>query len=89
MSLLFNNNNENIKVYAFVGPSGTGKSYRAQMVASENNINYIPFTPNMPSPDYPSEIETIENSVNVKSTGKNLFNKENIVNLASQYANRK
>ena len=31
----------NIKVYAFVGPSGTGKSYRAQMVANENNIHYI------------------------------------------------
>ena len=31
----------NIKVYAFVGPSGTGKSYRAQMVANQNNINYI------------------------------------------------
>ena len=30
----------NIKVYAFVGPSGTGKSYRAQMVANENNIHY-------------------------------------------------
>ena len=30
-----------IKVYAFVGPSGTGKSYRAQMVASEKDINYI------------------------------------------------
>ena len=30
-----------IKVYAFVGPSGTGKSYRAQMVASEKNIEYI------------------------------------------------
>lgn len=30
-----------IKVYAFVGPSGTGKSYRAQMVAGENGINYI------------------------------------------------
>ena len=30
-----------IKVYAFVGPSGTGKSYRAQMVASERNIKYI------------------------------------------------
>ena len=29
------------KVYAFVGPSGTGKSYRAQMVANENNIQYI------------------------------------------------
>lgn len=34
-------NIDDIKVYAFVGPSGTGKSYRAQMVANENNINYI------------------------------------------------
>ena len=32
---------EKMKVYAFVGPSGTGKSYRAQMVASENGINFI------------------------------------------------
>lgn len=32
---------QEIKVYAFVGPSGTGKSYRAQMVASSNNIHYI------------------------------------------------
>ena len=31
----------NIRVCAFVGPSGTGKSYRAQMVASENDINFI------------------------------------------------
>ncbi len=31
----------NIKVYAFVGPSGTGKSYRAQMVAAEKNIHFI------------------------------------------------
>ena len=30
-----------IKVYAFVGPSGTGKSYRAQMVASEKDIKFI------------------------------------------------
>ena len=30
-----------IKVYAFVGPSGTGKSYRAQMVAGEKNIDFI------------------------------------------------
>ncbi|MBP3597198.1 MAG: Asp23/Gls24 family envelope stress response protein [Clostridia bacterium] len=30
-----------MKVFAFVGPSGTGKSYRAQMVASEKGINYI------------------------------------------------
>ena len=32
---------EKIRVYAFVGPSGTGKSYRAQMVAGENDISYI------------------------------------------------
>lgn len=36
---MFNTNT--MKVMAFVGPSGTGKSYRAQMVATENNINYI------------------------------------------------
>ena len=30
-----------IKVYAFVGPSGTGKSYRAQMVVSEKGVNFI------------------------------------------------
>ena len=29
------------KIYAFVGPSGTGKSYRAQMVAGEYDIHYI------------------------------------------------
>lgn len=34
-------NKSNIKVIGFVGPSGTGKSYRAQFVASENNIKYI------------------------------------------------
>jgi len=40
---LFNNLNstDDIKVYSFVGPSGTGKSYRAQMVAKENNVKYI------------------------------------------------
>jgi len=32
---------EKIKVYAFVGPSGTGKSYRAQMVANEKGISFI------------------------------------------------
>ena len=30
-----------MKVYAFVGPSGTGKSYRAQMVAAENDVHFI------------------------------------------------
>ena len=32
---------ERIKVYSFVGPSGTGKSYRAQMVADSRGIDYI------------------------------------------------
>ena len=32
---------KDIKVYAFVGPSGTGTSYRAQMVAGEYDIKYI------------------------------------------------
>ncbi len=30
-----------MKVYAFVGPSGTGKSHRAQMVARMKNTDYI------------------------------------------------
>ncbi len=30
-----------IKTYAFIGPSGTGKSYRAQYVAGQRNINFI------------------------------------------------
>ena len=32
---------KDIKVFAFVGPSGTGKSYRAQMVAAENDVHFI------------------------------------------------
>lgn len=35
------NDTQKIRVLAFVGPSGTGKSYRAQMVANENHISYI------------------------------------------------
>ena len=30
-----------MRVLAFVGPSGTGKSYRAQWVARENNLDCI------------------------------------------------
>lgn len=33
--------NHKVKAYAFVGPSGTGKSYRAQMVAGEQGIKFI------------------------------------------------
>ncbi len=42
-NMILNKENQikDMKVYAFVGPSGTGKSYRAQMVAGEYNIQYI------------------------------------------------
>ena len=32
---------KNMKVYALIGPSGTGKSFKAQAVAAENNIQSI------------------------------------------------
>ena len=32
---------DKMKVYAFVGASGTGKSYRAQMVAGEKDVHFI------------------------------------------------
>ena len=41
MTLLKEIFSNKIEVYAFVGPSGTGKSYRAQMVAGEKGIEYI------------------------------------------------
>ena len=42
---------------------------------STDNVNYEPFVPNMPSPDYPSEIENIEGNIEVKVEGKNKFDK--------------
>ena len=63
----------NIKVYAFVGPSGTGKSYRAQMVAGENNINYIiddgllikdnEIIAGISAKKAPTKIETVKNAL--------------------------
>ena len=41
MALLKEIFSNKIEVYAFVGPSGTGKSYRAQMIASERGISFI------------------------------------------------
>ena len=55
---------------------------KCPMITSERQPAFVPYVPNMPSPDYPSEIEVATGSVSVKSTGKNLFNEENIVNLA-------
>lgn len=41
---------------------------------SETNRNFEEFIPNSPSPDYPSDIEVIEGSVDVEVVGKNLAN---------------
>ena len=41
MALLKEIFSNKIEVYAFVGPSGTGKSYRAQMVAGEKDVHFI------------------------------------------------
>ena len=66
-----------IKVYAFVGPSGTGKSYRAQMVAGENNISYIiddgllikdnQVIAGVSAKKAPTKIETVRNALFIKN----------------------
>lgn len=62
----------NIKVYPMISTTPITQT------------EYEPYTGGQPSPspDYPQEIEVITDSISVKSTGKNLFNKENVVNLA-------
>ena len=65
--------NEKIKVYAFVGPSGTGKSYRAQMVANSKEIEYIiddgllicgnEVVAGISAKKAPTKIETVKNAL--------------------------
>ncbi len=62
-----------VKTYAFVGPSGTGKSYRAQMVAGEKNIDYIiddgllikgnEVVAGVSAKKAPTKIETVKNAL--------------------------
>lgn len=78
-------NNEDIKVYAFIGPSGTGKSYRAQMVASENNINYIiddgllinenDVIAGTSAKKAPTKIETVKKAIFVNDSDRNEMRK--------------
>lgn len=70
-----------IKVMAFVGPSGTGKSYRAQMVAGENNIDYIiddgilvngnKIVAGESAKKAPTKIETVKNALFIEENRKN------------------
>ena len=65
--------NEKIKVYAFVGPSGTGKSYRAQMVANSKGVEYIiddgllicgnEVVAGVSAKKAPTKIETVKNAL--------------------------
>ena len=80
MSLLDNINEkinekiqDKIKVYAFVGPSGTGKSYRAQMVANSKGVDYIiddgllicgnEVVAGISAKKAPTKIETVKNAL--------------------------
>lgn len=79
------NNIEEIKVYAFIGPSGTGKSYRAQMVASENHISYIiddgllingnDVVAGTSAKKAPTKIETVKKAIFVNEKDKNEMRK--------------
>ena len=72
--------NEKIKVYAFVGPSGTGKSYRAQMVANSKEIEYIiddgllicgnEVVAGISAKKAPTKIETVRNALFQDETKK-------------------
>lgn len=78
-------NSEDIKVYAFIGPSGTGKSYRAQMVASENNIAYIiddgllinenDVIAGTSAKKAPTKIETVKKAIFVNDNDRNEMKK--------------
>lgn len=81
---------EKIQVYAFVGPSGTGKSYRAQMVASENDINYIiddgllikdnEIIAGISAKKAPTKIETVKHALFIENKEK-----EEIVKAIKKY----
>ena len=70
-----------MRVYAFVGPSGTGKSYRAQMVAGENNIEYIiddgllvnenEVVAGTSAKKAPTKIETVRHAIFIEEDEKN------------------
>ena len=70
-----------MKTYAFVGPSGTGKSYRAQMVANERGINYIiddgllicgnEVLAGVSAKKAPTKIETVKNALFQNNERKN------------------
>lgn len=69
-----------IKTYAFIGPSGTGKSYRAQYVAGQRDINYIiddgllikdsQVIAGVSAKKAPTKIETVKNALFINDEQK-------------------
>lgn len=69
-----------IKTYAFIGPSGTGKSYRAQYVAGQRDINYIiddgllikdsQVIAGVSAKKAPTKIETVKNALFINEERK-------------------
>lgn len=51
-----------------------GKIRFYNLMLSNEDTEYVPFVPNSPSLDYPSEVETVKDSVKVTSSNKNIFN---------------
>ena len=74
-----------IKSYAFIGPSGTGKSYRAQYVAGQRNIKYIiddgllikdnQVIAGVSAKKAPTKIETVKNALFLVEEQKNEIQK--------------
>ena len=70
-----------IKTYAFIGPSGTGKSYRAQYVASQRDIKYViddgllikenQVIAGISAKKAPTKIETVKNALFLTEDRKN------------------
>ena len=69
-----------IKTYAFIGPSGTGKSYRAQYVANKRNIKFIiddgllikenQVVAGISAKKAPTKIETVKNALFIDENKK-------------------
>ena len=66
--------------------SGTSYNQEINFMVSTTNGNYEPYTGGQPSPspDYPQEIKTIENSLKITSCNKNLFDTTKIASGTSQ-----
>ena len=77
------------EVISVIGPSGTGKSYRAQMIASERGINYIiddgllikdnEVIAGTSAKKAPTKIETVRNALFSTEEQKKEIKKENIL----------